>query len=380
VPPPVPLTNGATNIVEANSINWFIVNVPTNADFATNILIFASAPVNLLFDQTNPPTGTNSGNFTLLTNVSSGIAILSLTSAPPLVPGSTYYLGVQNTNSVAVTFTVQVNFHLTTNASTGTNVYPISSIVNTTNGFLLTWFAPTNDSFQVQYKNSLIGSWSAFTNIVTYNTNFLTNPTNTQFNFLDDGSQTGGLPPMRFYRLILISGGGTTGSPSLTLPAQPDRTIVYPSTLTVTNTATDSNTNAVLTYILTNAPAGAMISTNGIITWTTPTNSIGTNYTFTTIVTESNSMPALSATNSFKVYVISAMSFSISSVTLTNGHFLLTGIVPTNDTFYVQSTTNLVPAVWMNISSLLTSTNGFFSFLDTNAPLMMEFYRLKLFP
>lgn len=69
--------------------------------------------------------------------------------------------------------------------------------------------------------------------------------------------------------------------------------------LTVTNTATDTDA---LTYTLLAAPAGAAISTNGIITWT-PTEAQGpSTNTFTTKVTDSGS-PALSATNSFVVTV-----------------------------------------------------------------------------
>ena len=43
--PPLTLTNGGpfTNIVAPGGINWFLVNVPTNADFATNSLLFANA-------------------------------------------------------------------------------------------------------------------------------------------------------------------------------------------------------------------------------------------------------------------------------------------------------------------------------------------------
>jgi alpha-tubulin suppressor-like RCC1 family protein/subtilisin-like proprotein convertase family protein len=200
------LTNGApqTNSISSNSITYFSITVPPNADFATNLLLSATAPVNLLFNQATPPFGTNAGDFELLTNSIGGTNILGLSTTPPLVPGSTYYLGVQNTNGFAVTFALQVNFHLLPPAN---NPISISSIVFTNAGgtpeFLLTWFAPTNDVFQVQWTPDLApANWQFFTNFITYDV-FLT-PSNSQFDFLDDGSQTGGtLGLMRFYRLIL---------------------------------------------------------------------------------------------------------------------------------------------------------------------------------
>ncbi|HEX5222700.1 MAG TPA: hypothetical protein VFZ59_24300 [Verrucomicrobiae bacterium] len=87
------------------------------------------------------------------------------------------------------------------------------------------------------------------------------------------------------------------------LPVQTNRTIDELTTLAVTNTATDSDLPAnALTYSLT-APAGAAISTNGIITWA-PTELQGpSTNTFVTIVTD-NGVPVRSATNSFTVRVL----------------------------------------------------------------------------
>jgi hypothetical protein len=93
-----------------------------------------------------------------------------------------------------------------------------------------------------------------------------------------------------------------TGSNSApVLPAQANRTIAELTTLTVTNTATDAETNA-LTYFLITPPAGASISINGIISWTpSEAQGLGT-YTLTTVVTD-NGFPSMSATNSFTVTV-----------------------------------------------------------------------------
>src|SRR4029077_10697128 len=99
----------ATNTIPTNQIAYFVVDVPSWASFATNILISATAPVNLLFNQNIPPTGPGIGDYTLLSGSTGGVGtpVLSLTSTPRLVPGARYYLGVQNPNLVPVTVALQ---------------------------------------------------------------------------------------------------------------------------------------------------------------------------------------------------------------------------------------------------------------------------------
>jgi subtilisin-like proprotein convertase family protein len=218
-PPAIPpLTNGVpvTNSVPSGGVSFYQVNVPTNADYATNLLLTGTGPLNVWFSTNSPPSITNANDFLLITNVASGTSTLSLTSSPLLVPGGTYYLGVQNTNASAVTYSVEVNFHLMTTGPT-TNTVPISSIIHTnmngTNGFLLVWFAPTNALFQVQWTPGLPPSWSTFTNIIGFHT--FISPTNSEFEFFDDGSQTGGsLGSGRIYRLISLNSAPITPSPS----------------------------------------------------------------------------------------------------------------------------------------------------------------------
>src|SRR5206468_1136119 len=96
--------------------------------------------------------------------------------------------------------------------------------------------------------------------------------------------------------------GGTTNTAPV-LPTQLNRTMAELATLSVTNTATDSDVPAnTLTYAFQVAPAGAAISGNGIITWT-PTEAQGPGLaTFTTVVTD-NGAPSLSTTNTFTVTV-----------------------------------------------------------------------------
>jgi len=375
------LTNGIpqTNSISGGGIIYYQINVPANADFATNSLLFTlNGPLNVWFTTNSPPTiATNAA--LLLAAATSGSSILSTTSVPTnIVPGSTYYLGVQNTNHFTVNYGIEVDFHLLAVTNASTNGIFISSIVYTniggSNGFLLTWFAPSNDLFQVQWNDDLTTTnWSTFTNIVSYNVAAFTSPTNTQFNFFDDGSQTPpGLPPMRFYRLILLQASNT-----LTLPSQSNLVVSAAATVTVTNTAADSGAGAVLTYSLVNAPANASISTNGIIIWTNAIPS-GVAQRFSTLVTD-NGVPQASATNIFTVFVTPIPSITNVMVTATN--VVLQWTAPTNDQFQVQWATNLAPVInWFTFPAILTSANGVYTYTDTNAPLVMKFYRLLLLP
>jgi subtilisin-like proprotein convertase family protein len=112
---PVALTHGLSenNSIPAGGILYYTVDVPSWASFATNSLLSASGPVNVYFDQTTPPTGTNAGDFTLFSNATSGSATLSTSGTPALVPGSRYYLAVKNPNATNVTVSVEIDFNLT---------------------------------------------------------------------------------------------------------------------------------------------------------------------------------------------------------------------------------------------------------------------------
>jgi hypothetical protein len=373
-------TNGVpiTNSIGAGSLVWYEIDVPTNADWATNILLFADAPLNIWFSTNQPPTITNLNDVILIPNATNGISILGTNTAPTnIVMGGIYYLGVQNTNSFAVTnYAIEVDFHFITNNVASTNIV-FSGIIYTniggTNGFLLIWFAPTNDIFQVQESDTLPPVWNTFTNIITYTGP--PTPTNGMFTFFDDGSQYP-FGPMRFYQLILLQATNT-----LTLPSQTNFTANVGIPLVVTNTATDSNPALTLSYFFTNFPATsttASIDTNGIISWTPGAADASSAFKFTTVVTDSG-LPPLSATNSFTVFVLPYPAISNVVVTVTN--VTLQWTAPTNDLFLVEWTTNLSPAVWTPFPPPpITSTTGIFTFIDTNAPTAMKFYRLDWLP
>ena len=114
LPAPIGLTCGipGTNTIPPGQTAPFFIDAPAWATQATNLLISASAPVNLLFNPTMPPTGTNAGDVMLLSASTNGIFSISTNGLPPLVPGGRYYLGVQNPGAAAVTAAIQVDFDI----------------------------------------------------------------------------------------------------------------------------------------------------------------------------------------------------------------------------------------------------------------------------
>ena len=72
----------------------------------------------------------------------------------------------------------------------------ITSAVVSTNGLTLGWTSDAGRQFRAQWATNVAPPivWNTFTNIIT--------SAGTNYTFLDDGVQTGGFGPMRFYRLL----------------------------------------------------------------------------------------------------------------------------------------------------------------------------------
>jgi hypothetical protein len=368
-----------TNVVGTNSVEWYRVAVPANAGAATNTLLFASLPVNLWYSVNVPPTITNSGDIDLLSDVTIGTNVLTPATTPKLVPGSIYYLGVENTNSVPVTNIVQVTFLLI--PPPVFNITVTATNINGTNGFLISWPAPLGDQFHLQWTSLLAPmTWQDFKGVISYTS--ILSATNGQFDYFDDGSQTGGFGPTRFYRLQLLNSPTNTAPFFLNGPL-PNAVISPLTTLNVSDPAADYDIpTQTLTYTLTDNLTGPDVPeidpTSGTITWTPDQAQANTTNLFTTIVTDSG-IPAKSATNTFTVVVTGAPSFSSIQVN-TNGVFLQ-WLAPSNDEFQVRWTTNLAaPINWSLYPAFITSTNSTFNFTDTNTLDIMKFYQLILVP
>lgn len=74
---------------------------------------------------------------------------------------------------------------------------PLVNLTVVTNGILLEWRGPLFARYGVDWSPTLLPpAWSSFTNIIT--------STNGVFQFLDDGSQSGGLGGTKFYRVYQV--------------------------------------------------------------------------------------------------------------------------------------------------------------------------------
>jgi hypothetical protein len=308
------LTNDVpvTNFVGPNSVRFFRVKVPSNADIATNHLLFATpAGVSLWFTTNLPPSITNATDVKLLDNSTGGLAVLDTTNAPLLVPGSVYFLGVQNTNNFIEQFALKVTFHLVP-----FNFY-ISSIVQTnmsgTNGFLITWFAPTNTQFHLQWTPLLLPiTWKEMKGVISFDSYI--SATNSHFSFFDDGDTNRNSAPFgdtRFYRLHLLN-SPTNTAPEFLLTAT--NYAASPSVLfTVTNNARDWDLPPQkLVYFVTNSLPGTNVATlatntSGVITWTPDLTQSGLTNFITTIVTD-NGVPTKHKTNVLVVVVATVAS------------------------------------------------------------------------
>ena len=400
------LTNGVpeTNSVSAGGIDYFLINVPTNADFATNRLLSATGPVNLLFNQTTPPTGTNAGDYTLLAGATNGFSVLSTTSAPTnIVPGGTYRLGVQNTNSFAVSFSLEVDFHLLTSTNAPTSPIIISGIIYTniggTNGFLLQWQGPTNFQYEIQWKTNLAPVvWNTVLNPVI---NVVVTTTNGHYSWFDNGTLTGGFGPMKFYRVLgdlnlgPITGSGPTTNTVLAGGMSQAEVPVPASATSASNLLISATGPLNVWFNQTNSPTGStsagdflmLSATNaGVFVLTgsfVPPLVPGTNYYL-----GFQNPGASNVTFVFQVAFGFTPPIAVSSfsVTATNGGVWLKWNGLTNYQYQVQWTTNLAPpAAWNTISNIvLTSTTGIFTFFDdgslTGGSGPMKFYRLIVWP
>jgi subtilisin-like proprotein convertase family protein len=101
IPLPVNLEHGQpiTNTVCPGQMQTYSIDVPYWTDFASNRLISATLPVNVWFNQTQPPTGNlGAGDVLLVPNSLGGTFVIDSNSIPTLIPSATYFIGIQRTN------------------------------------------------------------------------------------------------------------------------------------------------------------------------------------------------------------------------------------------------------------------------------------------
>jgi hypothetical protein len=382
--PPVPPGGGPqTNVVPPESISWFVVHVPDKVDMATNTLVFASAPVNLWFSTNLPPSITNGAteDTEFLTNVSSGVRVITTASVPVLVPQSVYFLGVQNQNTTPVTAILAVTFHYLSPDISDFSV--VHTNLAGTNGYLIRWSAPDAEQFHLQWTTALVPArWVNFNGVISDTPSVV--PPSGNFQYFDDGSQTRGLGTTRFYRLVWLDSPSNTApffvnSPNPIYFASPLVTFLY------TNLAKDWDLPAqTLSYSVSNSLAAgnlAAIDSTGLISWTPTLAQVGLTNVITTTVTD-NGVPTGVAVNSFSVVVVTNTAAPVfRNITVNGTGVTFNWTAPASDQFSIRWTTNLALPNWQFFPSPITSTTTNFTFVDANRPLStMKFYQLILLP
>ena len=159
-----------------------------------------------------------------------------------------------------------------------------------------------------------------------------------------------------------------------------NRTVHAGSLVSLTATATDPDVPAdILTFTLDpGAPATAEINpTNGVFTWTPGSESIGSTNAITVRVTD-NGVPALSATTTFQIAVVSPPVFQ--SITVAGADLTLTWSAITDSTYRVQYKVNLDDLTWTDLPGDVTATAASASKLDTIAGDAQRFYQILFVP
>ena len=374
--PGVPPGPGGTNTVPGNSISYFVVDVPTWASFATNSILTATGPLNLLFNQNGLPIGTNTGDFILLTNVTSGSATLATNGVPPLLPGRRYYLGVQNTNSTPVTFSLQVEFDITTLL----NGVPITS--DLANGPIPRYFQFDVSTNAVALAFQILNP-SGNVDLVVHQ-----GPPLPDLTFFDYGS----FNPGANNETITVR---TNSAPIPVTPGLWYLSVFNVDAIPVTYTIRATEfTNIDLVII------SSGVTSNGFcLTWqSVPGVSYlvqgKTNVNDPTWTTVSPTITAVDIQTTYCVPLPSPYHFfrviegslpvNFSSITVTTNGVVLQWTASPNQQFQVQWTPTLAPPTWNTFTNIITSATANFSFLDDGSQTgglgATRFYRLLLYP
>jgi len=321
------VTNAATDSdIPANTLYYSLANAPASAAIDANGVI-TWTPSEAQGPSTNTFTTivTDSG-FPPLNATNSFVVTVTEINSAPILPA-------QNNRTIAELTTLTV-----TNTATDADI-PVNTLSYTLLG------APAGATI----NSSGIIVWTP--------TEAQGPSTNTFITVVTDS----GVPAMSATNSFVATVNEVNRAPIL--PAQGNRSITALSTLLVTNTATDSDIPAnSLTYSLLTAPGNAVISVNGVITWTPTLGQDRSTNVFRTVVTD-NGSPPLSATNVFTVFVNSDPVVVLDSTSL-----VVEGCSPTNNAIDPGETVTVLFSLrntglgnTTNLTATLLQTNGIVS-------------------
>ncbi len=279
------LTNVLGSVTNTGPLsNSIAVFTPTNnLPYTTNYSGYASFDVYV----TNTDTVAWFGPVTVSVMVSKvPVVYSSIVTLTNLIP----YTAPQATGADGVDY---YRYYVSTNAS-GVRFEVLNA---STNVVLLAHYGPPLPS--LGHFNYITNAGFGTNALILVWTNSIPVPLASGWWYLAVSNASGGLAT---YTMLVTEITNTAPTPPI-LPSLTDLIIIGGAPpVTVTNTATDTNTFAVLVYTLVNPPAWAAIDGNGIITLAPLITDAPTNAIITTFVTDT--FTALSATNSFLVVVV----------------------------------------------------------------------------
>jgi len=182
-----------------------------------------------------------------------------------------------------------------------------------------------------------------------------------------------GVPPLSITNVFTVVVKEVNVMPiSSLIPAQ---SVFEFSHMTVSNTATDTDIHATVTYGLVNSPDGVTINSNGVITWTPQANQGPSTNTIVTVVRSSDLWdavnPELSATNSFIVVVKPQVTLSGPTI-VGDGSLKFSFNTVAESNYTVEYSTNLM--VWNKVVGFIGDGSPVILYVPTGG--IQGFYRI----
>jgi regulation of enolase protein 1 (concanavalin A-like superfamily) len=367
-PPSLPVQTNRT----INELTYMVVtNTATDSDLPANILTYAlSGPPGSAID--------TNGIITWTPDESQGPGVYNLITV--VTDNGTPQLSATNSFTVTV---LEVNSAPVLPLQTNRTINELT-LVTITNAAVDTDLPPNPLTYTLTVTNladnSVVTNASIDTNgVITWTPTEDQGPsTNVFTTVVSDGQATS----VNWFTIVVNE---VNSAP--VLPTQTDLTIGASQSLTVTNTATDSDipVNS-LTYVLLQGPTNASIDTNGIITWTPTSGQAGSTNVFETVVTDYNPVAVnaqnLSATNFFNVVVNAPEVVPppfIESISVTpDGNVIITWTTVTNHFYRLQYKDNITDTNWNDILPDLPATQNELSATNAIGIPDQRFYRVLI--
>ena len=396
-----PLTNGVavTNTLAPCQIDRYSVDVPNWAGFAVNRLLFSvPSGVNVWFSSNAPPTGGNFGDVLLITPAPSTNGSFTMVktnqapfTTPPLVPGSRYFLSVENPCAATTNVTYAIRVDFGPDIITLTNMVPYATTNSgSTNLYDFYRFVVPTNSARAQFEiNFPTGDLTLLAR------RGLPPPTLTAFDYLSQNPSTNDelivvitnsapipLGPGDWY-LTAVNQSGASVSYSALATAWP----VTGRPFAVTNLNMSSNS---LCLTWTSLP-GVHYYVQGVqalslTNWynVSPTLTAGpTEYSMTYCIGLPSPFQYFRVVEGLALFGVPEPPPALSVRAATNG-FLLQWIGSVTAHYQPQWTPTIAPPVWTSFTNVVTSTNNWFFFLDDgsqsgglNGP---KYYRIQQVP